>query len=119
MAGWTESPPGTWTITPTIVVPVQIKDKFEQIREWMNFLYFTTTSEMSDEEFVGFLITGKVSDRSEPELSGQLIPPRFSFGRLWIDFKRYWLNQDVRTRTSTTDGDVEALAVVVPAPPAP
>ncbi len=118
MAGWVDNLNGTWTITPTITVPDVIKEKFEQIRKWVNFLYFTTTSEMTDEEFCTFLLEGKASDRSDPELTDELIPPRYSFGRLWIDFKRYWVNQDVRTRTSLDNGDTEALAVSVPAPPA-
>lgn len=117
MAGWTEGPPGTWTLTPTIVVDADTKDRFEQIRKSQNYLYFTLASEMSDEEFVQFLIEGKVSDRSEPELSGRTVPPQFSFPRLWLEFKKYWVAR--RTRVESADaGDTEALLIVVPAPPA-
>jgi hypothetical protein len=118
MAGWTDNMNGTWTITPTITVPTAVKDQFEQIRKGINYLYFTTASEMSDEEFCQFLLEGKTSDRSEPELSGRLVPPQFSFPRLWLEFKKFWV--DRRTRVESVDsGDTEALAVVVPSPPAP
>ena len=119
MAGWTDNGDGTFTITPTITVPTVIKDRFEQIRKWINFQFFTTTTEMSDEEFFDFLIEGLASDRSEPELNGRLINAPFSFVRLWREFKKFWVTRKVRVVDSSDNGDTEALAVSVPAPPAP
>ena len=114
MAGWTEAPPGTWTITPTIVTDTDKKERFEQIRAWINFLFFDNVEEMTDEEFVGFLITGKFSTR----LSRDVFPP-FTILRLWIEFKKYYVTRDIRVNTSVDNGDTEGKAVVVPAPPAP
>ncbi len=119
MAGWTDVGGGNWEITPTITVPTGIKDRFEQIRKAINFFYFTTVSQITDEEFFTFLLVGKISDRAEEELNGATITARFSFVRLWIEFKKMWVQRKTRIVDSVDQGDTEALAVVVPAPPAP
>ena len=119
MAGWTDIGGGQWQITPTITVPEIVKERFEQVRKGINAFYFTTASALTDEDFFIFLLIGKLSDRAEEELNGQIIPSRFSFDRLWLEFKKWWVDRYTRVFVSVDDGETEALAVVVPAPPAP